>query len=127
MPESLSQRTFRGLFWSSIERVGQQAVTFVVTMAVARLLTPENYGLIGMLSVFMALSAVMVDSGLGRALMEALLAEADARSLPEVHLTVLKDNVRACNLYESVDFLVVGETKFREENDSLCMVRRRVW
>jgi ribosomal protein S18 acetylase RimI-like enzyme len=65
--------------------------------------------------------------GWGRALMEALLADADARGLPEVHLTVLKDNVRACHLYESVDFLVVGETTFRGENDSLCMVRRRVW
>ena len=65
--------------------------------------------------------------GWGRALLEALLAEADARSLPEVHVTVLKDNARARNLYESVDFLIVGEKAFRCENDSLCLVRRRVW
>ncbi len=63
--------------------------------------------------------------GWGRQLMEALLAEADAQSLPAVHLTVLKDNVRAVSLYESVDFECEGETKFREEGDSLCMVRRR--
>ena len=65
--------------------------------------------------------------GWGRALMEALLAEADARNLPEVHLTVLKDNVRAIPLYESVGFERVGETTFRAENDSLCMMRSRKW
>jgi ribosomal protein S18 acetylase RimI-like enzyme len=65
--------------------------------------------------------------GWGRALMEALLAEADDRGLPEVNLTVLQDNIRGRNLYESLDFVVVGETTFRTENDSLCMVRKREW
>ena len=65
--------------------------------------------------------------GWGRLLMEALLTEADARSLPEVHLTVLKDNRRARTLYESLGFETIGETTFRGENDSLCMVRRREW
>ena len=65
--------------------------------------------------------------GWGRRLMEALLAEADARRLPAVHLTVLKANVRALPLYESVGFVVEDETKFRAENDSLCMARRREW
>jgi ribosomal protein S18 acetylase RimI-like enzyme len=64
--------------------------------------------------------------GWGRALLQALLTEADARRLPEVHLTVLQDNVRARRLYQSVGFLVVGEATFRGENDSLRMVRRRV-
>jgi ribosomal protein S18 acetylase RimI-like enzyme len=64
--------------------------------------------------------------GWGRALMQALLAAADARALPEVHLTVLKDNVRALPLYESLGFERVGETTFRTENDSLCMMRKRV-
>ncbi len=82
LSETLSQRTFRGLFWSSIERIGQQTITFVVTMAVARLLTPENYGLIGMLGIFMALATVMVDSGLGRALIQKQdLTQADESSV----------------------------------------------
>ena len=57
----------------------------------------------------------------------ALLAAADTRHLPEVHLTVLEDNTRARRLYESVDFRVVGKTTFRSENDSLCMVRSGKW
>lgn len=65
--------------------------------------------------------------GWGRLLMEALLAEADARNLPQVYLTVLKDNLRAQNLYESVGFVVEGEVTFRAPNDSLKMVRRRQW
>ncbi len=65
--------------------------------------------------------------GWGRALMQALLTEADARNLPEVHLTVLKDNLRARNLYESVGFVVEEEVTFRATNDSLKMIRRRQW
>ena len=65
--------------------------------------------------------------GQGRRLMAALLAEADARRLPAVRLTVLKDNVRAVPLYGSVGFVVEGETKFRTENDSLCMIRQGEW
>lgn len=65
--------------------------------------------------------------GWGRLLMKALLAEADARHLPEVHLTVLKDNLRAQNLYQSFGFVVEGEATFRAQNDSLKMVRRRQW
>lgn len=65
--------------------------------------------------------------GWGRLLMGALLAEADARNLPQVYLTVLKDNRRAQNLYESVGFVAQGEVTFRAPNDSLKMVRRRQW
>lgn len=63
--------------------------------------------------------------GWGRRLMEALLAEADARGKPQVNLTVLKTNHRALNLYQSVGFIITGETKFREEADSWCMARSR--
>jgi ribosomal protein S18 acetylase RimI-like enzyme len=65
--------------------------------------------------------------GWGRLLMEALLAEADARNLAQVRLTVLKDNLRARNLYESVGFVVEADATFRRENDSVTMVRRREW
>ncbi len=61
--------------------------------------------------------------GWGRRMMEALLAEADARGKSEVRLTVLKTNHRALHLYQSVGFVITGETKFREEADSWCMAR----
>jgi len=61
--------------------------------------------------------------GWGRRMMEALLAEADARGKPQVNLTVLKSNHRALRLYESVGFVITGETTFREEKDSWCMAR----
>lgn len=62
--------------------------------------------------------------GWGRRLMEAVLAEADCMSVPFVTLTVLKSNHRAKTLYDSLGFVVEGESTFRSENDSYYMVRR---
>lgn len=62
--------------------------------------------------------------GLGRALMVAVLDEADRLGLPLVTLTVMKANTRAMALYESLGFRVTGECDFRSPGDSWCMERR---
>ena len=67
---SLENRAIHGLFWSGIERLGPQAVQFIVSIVLARLLLPEQFGLIGMLTVFLALGAVFLNSGFGSALIQ---------------------------------------------------------
>ena len=67
---SLESRAIRGVFWSGIEKLGPQAVQFGVSIVLARLLTPAEFGLIGMLAVFMALGHVFLDSGFGSALIQ---------------------------------------------------------
>ncbi len=67
---SLESRAIRGVFWSGVERLGPQAVQLVVSIVLARLLLPEQFGLIGMLSVFLALGRVFLDSGFGSALVQ---------------------------------------------------------
>ena len=62
--------------------------------------------------------------GLGKEMTEHILAKADRRNLPVVTLTVLKCNTRAQALYRAMGFVQTGEATFREENDSLFMVRR---
>lgn len=54
--------------WSALERFSIQGVQFVVMLIMARLLTPADYGLVGMLTVFMAVAQVFIYSGFGNAL-----------------------------------------------------------
>lgn len=68
MAESLRNKTVRGVMWAFLERVGTQLVHFLVTIVLARLLTPADYGTIGMLSVFLSISQLFIDSGFGSAL-----------------------------------------------------------
>ena len=66
----LKQRALWGVFWSFLERAGTSCVTFVVTIVLARLLTPADYGAIGMLSVFICVSQALVECGFSSALIQ---------------------------------------------------------
>lgn len=57
-----------GMKWRAIEKFSLQAVTFFVGIIVARLLTPADYGLIGILGIFIAVSQTLIDSGFSNAL-----------------------------------------------------------
>ena len=61
-------KTLKGLFWSFSDNLLQQLVNFGVGIILARLLTPEDFGLVGIISVFIALSNTFVNSGLSDAL-----------------------------------------------------------
>ncbi len=68
--DSLKKKTITGLFWAFAERVGAQLVNFVVSIVLARILMPEEYGIIGIVLVFVNLCNVFVDSGFGKALIQ---------------------------------------------------------
>ena len=68
--ESLKGKTISGLFWSFAERIGAQLVSFVVSVVLARLLMPDEYGVISIVWVFINLCNVFVDSGFGKALVQ---------------------------------------------------------
>lgn len=61
---------WRGMIWRFLERCSSQVVSFVVSVILARLLLPEEYGIIAMTMIFIALSEVFVTSGLGSALIQ---------------------------------------------------------
>lgn len=67
---SLKEKTMSGLLWRFAERCGAQGVTFLVSIVLARLLSPDDYGAIAMVTVFVTISQVFVDSGLGTALIQ---------------------------------------------------------
>lgn len=70
MAESLKSKTIRALSWSFFESLGEQGVRFVIGIVLARLLFPEQFGLIGMLMIFMAVAQTFLDSGFGAALIQ---------------------------------------------------------
>ncbi len=70
MSESLKSQTIKGVGWSALERFSAQGVSFIVQIILARLLTPEDYGIIGMIAIFMQISQVLVDSGFANALIK---------------------------------------------------------
>lgn len=63
-------KVISGLFWKFMERICAQLVTFIVSVILARLLTPEEYGTITMVMVFITIANVFVSSGLGNALIQ---------------------------------------------------------
>ena len=68
MSDSLKSTATKGILWSFVERFSVQGVQFVIMIIMARLLTPEDYGLIGMLAVFLAVSQSLIDSGFSQSL-----------------------------------------------------------
>lgn len=68
MAESLKNKTVKGTLWSTIERFSVQGIQFVVMIIMARILTPADYGLVGMLAIFLAISQSIIDSGFSQAL-----------------------------------------------------------
>lgn len=75
---SLGQKALGGFAWSLASNLGLKAVTLVVGIILARLLSPEDFGLVAMLIVFFAVSQSLVDSGFSQALIrEDELTEKD--------------------------------------------------
>lgn len=61
---SLKQKTVAGLFWTFSQQFSRQIISFGVSVILARLLSPSEFGLIGMLSIFIAVGSTLMDSGM---------------------------------------------------------------
>lgn len=64
------KKVLSSLFWRFAERCGSQGVSLVVSIVLARLLSPEDYGTIALVTVFTTILQVFVDSGLGTSLVQ---------------------------------------------------------
>jgi len=67
---SYKKDAIRGFSWSAIEKFASQFIAFVLGIIMARLLAPSDYGVIGMLGIFMAICATVSDSGFSSALIQ---------------------------------------------------------
>ena len=75
--ESLKNKTVKGASWSFIDSIAGQGITFLVGLVLARLLSPEEYGLIGIITIFIAVFNSIVDSGF----LNALIRKNDAKDI----------------------------------------------
>lgn len=68
--EKNESKVFSSLLWKFLERGGVQIVQFVISIVLARLLVPQDYGLIAIIQIFIAIATVFVQSGLSTALIQ---------------------------------------------------------
>lgn len=74
METNLKQKTISSMTWNAIQRFGTMILSFISNLVLAWLLVPEDFGCIGMLSVFIAISEVFIDGGFGSALIQKKVA-----------------------------------------------------
>lgn len=113
-----SINVIKNFFWRIGESSGAQLVSFLVSIVLARLLAPEDYGVIALVTVFTSILQVFVDSGLGTALVQKKNAdEADFSS-------VFYFNVLVClTLYAGMFVAAPAIAKFYDNPIYIPLVR----
>ena len=70
MTSNIKQKSIKGAFWEGIHNGGATLLAFISTIVLARLLTPEDYGYVGMIAIFIAVAESLVNGGFGAALIQ---------------------------------------------------------
>ncbi len=68
MASNLKEKAISGFAWSLAERFGSAISDFVISIIIARLLAPEEFGLVAMVMVFISFLTPFIDAGLGKAI-----------------------------------------------------------
>lgn len=71
----MKQKVVKGLFWKLMENGGAQGIQFVIAIILARLLSPAEYGVVGIIMIFIAIANVFVQSGFSTALIQKRQAD----------------------------------------------------
>ena len=118
MPQSLSERTAAGVSWSVLEGLSNQGVTFFVGLVLARLLTPGEYGLVGIITIFISVFSAIVDSGLSSALVRnkrATTLDYDTAFGANIGISII--------MYVILFFLAVPIASFFANEDLVILTR----
>ncbi len=87
--QSLKDKTVKGTFWSGIDNVANYVVSFVISIILARLLSPEDYGLIGIVLIFTGISETIINGGFVNALIRKKdVTEADYNTVFVINIVV---------------------------------------
>jgi len=68
--KTAKEKVFSGVFWKFSERILAQGISFIVSVVLARILMPEDYGMVAMVTIFIALADVFVSTGFSTALIQ---------------------------------------------------------
>lgn len=70
MDNGIKSKFIKGVVWGIIEKFASLATGFIITLVLARILTPADYGLVNMIYIFTVLGSVLLDGGFGQALIQ---------------------------------------------------------
>lgn len=116
--DSVKKKTMSNLIWRFSERSGAQGVSFIVSIILARFLSPSAYGTVALITVFTSILQVFVDSGLGT----ALIQKKNADNLD--FSTVFYFNFAVCIfLYLGMFFLAPLIAYFYEQPELVPLIR----
>jgi O-antigen/teichoic acid export membrane protein len=86
---SLKDKTISGIFWSFLQQFGGRGISVLTTIFLARILTPKDFGLMGMLAIFIAISQRLISGGFSTALVQKKDAdEEDFSSVFYINLAI---------------------------------------
>ena len=68
MSKDKIQKTLTGTFWSMTERFAKMGIQILCTFIIAQFVAPSEFGLVSMMSIFLAFSTILIDSGFSQAL-----------------------------------------------------------
>ena len=68
MDKPVAKSTAKGVVWSMVERVSTMGIQLLCTLVMAQFLSPSEFGLVGMISIFMAFSNIIIDAGFSQAI-----------------------------------------------------------
>ncbi|WP_459201908.1 lipopolysaccharide biosynthesis protein [Methanococcus sp. CF] len=115
---ALKKKTISGLIWSFSDLAANQGIQFVIQIFLARMLLPGDFGIIGMITVFIAVSQSIVDSGFSNALIR------EKNSTQEDYSTVFYFNLAmSLGLYILLYFLAVPISSFFGEPKIIPILR----
>ena len=70
MANELREKTINGFFWQLGQKISCQLISFGISVVLARLLSPNDYGVVAICSMFLMLVGIIIDGGLGTALIQ---------------------------------------------------------
>lgn len=114
----IKQKTKIGMLWNVIEKIVVQLISFALNVILARLLTPHDYGTIGMLTIFLTFSNVFIDSGFSRALVQK-----QDRTESDFSTVLIFNILMSCVLYAILFFASPAIAKFYKTPELLSLQR----
>lgn len=118
MSEIKKENVVYSLFWKFAERIGAQGVNLIVSIVLARILAPEDYGIVALVTIFITISNVFIESGLPTALIQK--KDADALDFS----TVFYCNIVASIILYIIIFLISPLVSKFYNNEQLIPVLR---
>lgn len=115
---SIKDKVISGLAWSFLQNIGAKGTTFVVTIILARFLSPNEFGLIGMITIFILVSQALINGGFNQALIrQKENTEADFSSVFHINF------ITSLALYGILYFTAPLISKFYGEAELIALIR----